>query len=49
MQLVNFGAAAAGVLLGQPVAQGAQVGGDLGLTADKTAGLIEKMTQNLGK
>ena len=26
-----------------------EVGGDLGLTADKTAGLIEKMTQNLGK
>lgn len=25
------------------------VGGDLGLTADTTAGLIEKMTQNLGK
>ena len=26
-----------------------EVGGDLGLTADTTAGLIEKMTQNLGK
>lgn len=26
-----------------------EVGGDLGLTADITAGLIEKMTQNLGK
>ena len=26
-----------------------EIGGDLGLTADKTAGLIEKMTQNLGK